>query len=165
MCCHKNALCKSPERFIDEIGIEMISRVNCLMFTMWDNTAQGPIQSYSTWTFYIGQRRVTFLLYLPKELLQQLIPHKNVRYCNCSSADAILFCLHLSIKLHTCIQCCFTDFIYGTSHQKCPFYFIIRLWPYSYYAHTHILNNARTLPYYTRGRTHPVLHRSCTRMQ
>ena len=28
-------------RFIDEIGIEMVGRVNCLMFTMWDNTAQG----------------------------------------------------------------------------------------------------------------------------
>ena len=40
LCCHKNALCKSSERFIGEIGIEMVGRVNYQTLTMWDNSAR-----------------------------------------------------------------------------------------------------------------------------
>jgi len=40
LCCHKNTLCKSSKRFIGEIAIEMVGRVNYLTFTMWDNSAR-----------------------------------------------------------------------------------------------------------------------------
>ena len=138
----------------------MGGRVNCQEFTMWDNTGQGSYPELFTMDILQWSQKCNFSLVSSQRTAATTYPTQIVRYCNCASVDAILFCLHSSIKLHTYIQCCFTDFIYGTSHKKCPFYFIIRLWPYSYYTHTRILNNAHTLPV-----LHPQLYPSGTMPQ